>query len=114
MSRLESGATNLVIDLKTRKLKEADKLNYEHNIGSRKFKCTTIPIFRREYGLVGAICINVDVNYLKEKVLSDIKTVESFFTALCKTDMLLNENILSREEYKLALNGKRHWQDNNF
>lgn len=112
--RIESGATNLVIDLKTRKLKDADKLNYELNIGSRKFKCTTIPIFRKEYGLVGAICINVDVNYLKEKVLADLKNAEEFFTSFCKTDMLLNENILSREEYKLALNGKRHWQDNTF
>ncbi|TBW28693.1 PAS domain-containing protein [Gramella sp. KN1008] len=112
--RLESGATNLVIDLKTRKLQDTDKLNYELNIGARKFKCTTIPIFRKEYGLVGAICINIDVNYLKEKVLSDIKYVEEFFNSFCKTDMVLNENILSREEYKLALNGKRHWQDRNY
>lgn len=73
--RLESGAINLVIDLKTRKLIYVDKLN----AGARKFKCTTIPIFRKNYGLVGVICINVDINYLKEKVLSDIKYVEEFF-----------------------------------
>ena len=27
-----------------------DKLNYELNIGARRFKCTTIPIYRREFG----------------------------------------------------------------
>ena len=62
---IEAPASNLVHDLKLRGLKEQDKLNYELNIGSRKFKCTTIPIYREQYGLVGAICINVDYNYIK-------------------------------------------------
>ena len=60
---------------------------------------------------MGAICINVDINYLQEKVLSDMRYVEKFFTEFCKTEMKLNENILSKQEYKLALDGKRHWQD---
>src|SRR6478672_751162 len=57
---LGDGTTKLVLDLKTRGYHNQDKLNYELNIGERQFKCTTIPIFRPEYGLVGAICINVD------------------------------------------------------
>ena len=47
---LELGTTSLVIDLKKRKLLNQDKLNYELNIGARRFKCTTIPIYRREFG----------------------------------------------------------------
>src|SRR6267142_4649614 len=41
---LRDGTTNLLIDLKRRQLLNEDKLNYELNIGGRKFKCTTIPI----------------------------------------------------------------------
>lgn len=108
---LEAGATNLVMDLKLRKLREQDKLNYELNIGARKFKCTTIPIFRKEYGLIGAICINVDVNYLKEDVLQSQQKIEDFFDTFCKTDMELDENILSKSEYQMALEGKKHWRD---
>jgi hypothetical protein len=54
---LRDGTTNLVIDLKKRQLAHEEKLNYELNIGARKFKCTTIPILRPEYGVVGAVCI---------------------------------------------------------
>jgi hypothetical protein len=53
--KLENGTTNLLLDLKTRNQHNQDKLNYEIRIGSRLFKCTTVPIFRRDYGLVGAI-----------------------------------------------------------
>lgn len=109
--KIESGATNLVLDLKTRKMQDKDKLNYELNIGSRKFKCTTIPIFRKDYGLIGAICINVDVNYLKNEVMADRKRIENFFDIFCTTAMKLDENILSKAEYKLALKGKSHWRD---
>src|SRR5439155_14532653 len=48
---LRDGTTNLLIDLKKRQLQNEDKLNYELNIGSRKFKCTTIPIVRKEFGI---------------------------------------------------------------
>src|SRR5919197_1571449 len=41
---LRDGTTNLLIDLKRRQLLNEDKLNYDLNIGTRKFKCTTIPI----------------------------------------------------------------------
>lgn len=108
---IEAPATNLVLDLKTRRMQNQDKLNYELNIGARKFKCTTIPINRENYGLVGAICINVDVNYLSEEVRNDEKKLNAFIDSLCKTDMTLDENILSKDEYEKALAGKRHFRD---
>jgi len=111
---LRDGATNLVIDLKKRQLLNEDKLNYELNLGARKFKCTTIPIIRKEYGVVGAICINVDANYLTEEVLSSAEKVQAFFTTFCRRDMRIDENILSRDEYAKALKGKRHFRDERF
>ena len=45
---LHDGTTNLVIDLKKRQMTHEEKLNYELNIGARRFKCTTIPITRPE------------------------------------------------------------------
>ncbi len=104
-------ATNLVLDLKKRRLERQDKLNYELNIGARKFKCTTIPIFREQDGLVGAICINVDMNYLTDEVLNDTQQLSAFIGSLCKTDMKLDENILSKDEYQKAIAGKRHFRD---
>lgn len=111
---LHDGTTNLVIDLKKRQLSHEEKLNYELNLGARKFKCTTIPIIRKEYGVVGAICINVDANYLTEEVLGSSEHVASFFQTFCRTDMQLDENILSRDEYAKALKGKRHFKDSRF
>ncbi len=104
-------ATNLVLDLKMRREQNQDKLNYELNIGARKFKCTTIPIFRDPDGLVGAICINVDANYLNDEVLATSESMAAFIRSLCRTDMTLDENILSRNEYQRALAGKRHFRD---
>jgi class 3 adenylate cyclase len=106
-----SGATNLVLDLKTRRQRGEDKVNYELNIGSRQFKCTTVPIFRPEYGLVGAVCINVDTHFLREDVKNDAERLEAFFDNLLRTDFQLDENILSKDEYRSALNGKRHYLD---
>ena len=106
-----SGATNLVLDLKTRRQRGEDKVNYELNIGSRQFKCTTIPIFRSEYGLVGAICLNVDTHFMREGVKNDAERLEAFFDNLLRTDFQLDENILSKDEYQSALSGKRHYLD---
>ena len=105
---IEAPATNLVLDLKTRRLQNQDKLNYELNIGARKFKCTTIPVYRKNFGLVGAICINVDVNFLMDEIPNNTK---AFVKTMCKTDMVLDENILSKDEYEKALAGKRHFRD---
>ncbi len=108
---LRDGTTNLLIDLKRRQLLHEDKLNYELNIGARKFKCTTIPITRKDFGIVGAICINVDVNYLTDDVMKSQERLETFFKNLCRTDMQLDENILTKDEYAKALKGKRHFKD---
>jgi predicted transcriptional regulator YheO len=111
---LHDGTTNLVIDLKKRQMSHEERLNYELNIGARRFKCTTIPIVRKEYGVVGAVCINVDTNYLTEEVLSASDKVATFFQTFCRTEMQLDENILSRDEYAKALKGKRHFKDDRF
>lgn len=109
---LEMGTTTLLIDLKKRRAQNQDKLNYELNIGSRRFKCTTIPIVRKDYGVVGAFCINIDVNYIRDEVLPSAERVQDFLKNYCRTDMQLDENILSRDEYQKALQGKKHFRDN--
>ncbi len=109
--KIENGTTNLLLDLKTRNHQNQDKLNYELKIGSRLFKCTTIPIFRRNFGLVGAICINVDVNFIKNEVMNKKEKLEAFIENIVKRDFTLNENILSKEEYNAAVKGKRHYAD---
>ena len=111
---LRDGTTNLLIDLKRRQLLNEDKLNYELNIGDRKFKCTTIPIKRKEFGIVGAICINIDANYITEEVLQDRQRIQTWFRNFLQTDMQLDENILSKDEYAKALKGKRHFKDEAF
>ncbi len=111
---LHDGTTNLVIDLKKRQLSHEEKLNYELNLGARKFKCTTIPIIRPDYGVVGAICINVDANYLTEEVMGSTEKIAAFFQNFCRTEMQLDENILSRDEYAKAQKGKRHFKDGRF
>ena len=108
---LHDGTTNLLIDLKKRQLLHEDKLNYELNIGSRRFKCTTIPIIRKEFGVVGAICINVDATYLTEEVLQRQERIETWFKNFLRTDMQLDENILSKDEFAKAIKGKRHFKD---
>src|SRR5437667_5392850 len=111
---LRDGTTNLLIDLKKRQLLNEEKLNYVLNIGTRKFKCTTIPITRKEFGIVGAICINVDANYITEEVLKDRQRIEHWFANFCRTDMQLDENILSKDEYAIALKGNHHCKDEVF
>jgi hypothetical protein len=105
------GTTSLVIDLKRRRALAQDKLNYGLSIGARNFKCTTSPIVREPYGIVGAVCMNIDVNYVRDHVLAVPGAVEEFFGHYCAIDMQLNENILSRPEYEKAMAGKRHWRD---
>jgi class 3 adenylate cyclase len=106
-----SGATNLVLDLKTRRQQGTDKINYELNIGSRQFKCTTIPIFRPEYGLVGAVCINVDTHFIRDVAASGGARLDAFVNNLLRTDFELDENILSPDESQSAQKGKRHYLD---
>ena len=109
--RLRDGTTNLLIDLKKRQIAHEDKLNYELNIGNRRFKCTTIPIVRKEFGVVGAICINIDANFLTEHVMADQKRIEEWFRNFLRVDMQLEENILSKDEFAAAQKGKRYFKD---
>jgi predicted transcriptional regulator YheO len=111
---LRDGTTNLLIDLKKRQLLHEDKLNYELNIGARRFKCTTIPILRNDFGIVGAICINIDANYLTDEVMQSKERIEAWFKNFCRTDMQLDENILSKDEYAKAMKGQRHFKDEAF
>jgi YheO-like PAS domain len=108
---LEMGTTTLLVDLMRRVNQKEDKLNYELNMGARRFKCTTIPIVRKDYGVVGALCINIDINYIRDVVLKSAEQTAEFFRYYCQTDMKLDENILSKDEYRLALAGKKHFRD---
>ncbi|MFO1406759.1 MAG: PAS domain-containing protein [Steroidobacteraceae bacterium] len=105
------GTTNLVIDLKRRRVLHQDKLNYGLAIGARNFKCTTVPIVREPYGIVGAVCMNIDVNYVRDHVLGSPAATREFFDRYASIDMQLDENILSRPEYEKAVAGKRHWRE---
>ena len=109
--RVGSGATNLVLDLKTRRQRGEDKVNYELNIGSRQFKCTTVPIFRPEYGLVGALCINIDTHFIRDAAATGGDRLDAFIDNLLRTDFTLDENILSKDEFRSAERGKRHFLD---
>jgi predicted transcriptional regulator YheO len=111
---LRDGTTNLLIDLKKRQLLQEDKLNYELNIGARRFKCTTIPILRKDFGIVGAICINIDANYLTDEVMQSKERIEAWFKNFCRIDRQLDENILSKDEYAKAMKGQRHFKDEAF
>jgi predicted transcriptional regulator YheO len=108
---LEMGTTTLLVDLMRRVHQNQDKLNYELNIGARRFKCTTIPIVRKDYGVVGAICINIDINYVSEYVMASAERTAEFLRQYCQTDMKLDENILSKDEYRRAQEGKKHFRD---
>ncbi|MGH6889502.1 MAG: PAS domain-containing protein [Rhizomicrobium sp.] len=105
------GTTTLLVDLMRRVNLGQDKLNYELNIGARRFKCTTIPIVRKEFGVVGAICINIDVNFIHDEVRPSPERIAEFFRNYGRVDMRLEENVLSKEEYRRALAGKKHFRD---
>ena len=75
------GTTSLVIDLKRRRLLNQDKLELRTRIGARRFKCTTVPILREPHGIVGAICMNIDVNYIRDHVLASREATDEFFRA---------------------------------
>jgi predicted transcriptional regulator YheO len=108
---LEMGTTTLLVDLMRRVNQNQEKLNYELRIGARRFKCTTIPILRRNYGVVGAICVNIDINYVSDYVAISAERIAEFFRQYSHTDMQLDENILSKEEYRRAQAGRRHFRD---
>jgi predicted transcriptional regulator YheO len=105
------GTTTLLVDLMRRVNLKQDKLNYEITLGGRRFKCTTVPILRKDFGVVGAICINIDIGYVKDRILPSPERITEFFQEYCHGDMTLDENILSKDEYKKAMAGKKHFRD---
>ena len=105
------GTTTLLVDLMRRVNLKQDKLNYEIRLGGRRFKCTTVPLVRKDFGVVGAICINIDVGYIEDRILPSPERVKEFFQEYCHGDMTLDENILSKDEYKKAMAGKKHFRD---
>jgi predicted transcriptional regulator YheO len=105
------GTTTLLVDLMRRVNLKQDKLNYEITLGGRRFKCTTVPIVRKDFGVVGAICINIDVGYIKDRILPSPERIIEFFQEYCHGDMTLDENILSKDEYRKAMVGKKHFRD---
>jgi len=105
------GTTTLLVDLMRRVNLKQDKLNYEITLGGRRFKCTTVPIVRKDFGVVGAICINIDIGYIRDRILPSPERITEFFQEYCHGDMTLDENILSKDEYKKAMAGKKHFRD---
>lgn len=105
------GTTSLVLDLKRRQTLNQDKLNHDLQIGARNFKCKTVPLVHERYGIVGAVCINVDVDYVRDHVLASLENTRESLARYCSIDRKLDGNILSRPEFEKALAGKRHWKD---
>ena len=106
------GTTQLVIDLKRRRHLNQDKLNYGLEIGARRFKCTTVPILREPYGIVGAICMNIDVNYIRDHVLASWRGDGGILPPLlpgrtCRS----TRSTPAGRNTKRALAGKRHWRE---
>jgi len=68
-------------------------------------------LMKEGIGLVGSVCINVDVNYIQDVVAHDERIRKSFLDSICRTEMVLDENILSALEHDKAEHGKRHFRD---
>jgi hypothetical protein len=47
-------------------------------------------------------------------VMKDHERIAAWFKNICRVDMQLDENILSKDEYAKALKGKRHFKDEAF
>ena len=58
-----------------------------------------------------AICINKDYNCLNDEVRLSKKKLDNFINSILKTDMILDENILSKNEYDKAIEGWKHFCD---
>ena len=52
--------------------------------------------------------------YLTEEVMQSKERIEAWFKNFCRTDMQLDENILSKDDYAKAMKGQRHFKDEAF
>ena len=50
---------------------------------------------------------------MDQEVRNNQKKLNSFLDSILKTEMVLDENILSKNEYEKALSGKKHFRDAN-
>jgi hypothetical protein len=51
---------------------------------------------------------------MTEEVLKDRQRIETWFQNFLRTDMQLDENILSKDEYAKAQKGQRHFKHEGF
>lgn len=52
-----------------------------------------------------AICINKDYNCLNDEVRLSKKKLDNFINLILKTDMILDQNISSKNDYDKAIEG---------
>ncbi len=55
--------------------------------------------------------LNIDVNCVSDHVQASVERTAEFLRLYAHTDMKLDENILSKDEYRQAQAGKRHFRD---
>ena len=60
---------------------------------------------------MGALCVNIDAHFIRDAVETGGDRLEAFIDNLLRTDFTLEENILSKDEYRNAELGKRHFLD---
>jgi len=82
----------LLIDLKKRQLLQRGQVELRAEIGARRIQVHYHSILRNDFGIVGAICINIDANYLRRSNESK-ERIEAWFKNFCRTDMQADENI---------------------
>jgi class 3 adenylate cyclase len=60
---------------------------------------------------VGAICINIDAHFIRDAAYGEQERLTGFIDNFLRTEFQLDENILSKDEFRLAMRGKRHFMD---
>lgn len=53
----------------------------------------------------------MDSNFIRDSATSGTERLDAFIDNLLRTDFEIDENILSKDEYRLAMRGKRHFMD---
>ena len=64
-----------------------------------------------KYLALPGLDLRLALGRVRDEVLKSVENTAAFLARYCQTDMRLDENILSKEEYRLALAGKRHFRD---
>src|SRR6266542_23495 len=87
----------------------------ENNVTGRHVRdgTTNLLIDLKKRQLLNEEKLNYELN-IGEELLKDRQRIEAWFQNFLRTDMQLDENILSKDEYAKALKGKRHFKDEAF